>query len=121
MTARSLAIVFMPNLLRDPKNEFATLMQNMGSGQRVTETLIDHVRAYPRTAYSFLMIFQYHRIFDETDDDAIHDDEEWEAPIPEDDEEDEEDDDTRLIPEADVTMEPQEMADDDASSSPVPA
>lgn len=43
MTAEALAIVFSPNLLRAPHNDFAVIMANMGHMHKLVKTLITHV------------------------------------------------------------------------------
>ncbi|KAI6046239.1 hypothetical protein EDC04DRAFT_2887920 [Pisolithus marmoratus] len=76
MTAEALAIVFSPNLLRAPKNDFALILANMGYTHKLVKALITH----------------FHVIFDEDhegENDAEED--EMEEPILEEDEEDEED------------------------------
>ncbi|KAF9231969.1 hypothetical protein BU15DRAFT_90776 [Melanogaster broomeanus] len=78
MTAEALAIVFSPNLLRAPQNDFALILANMGHTHKLVKALITH----------------FHVIFDddfEAENDAEED--EMEAPIME--EEEEEDDDIR--------------------------
>ncbi|EAU92027.2 rho GTPase activating protein 22 [Coprinopsis cinerea okayama7 len=72
MTADALAIVFSPNLLRAPQNNFAMILNNMGLSHRLVKAFITH----------------FHAIFDETDGDGeVHSDDEYDAPIPEEDEE----------------------------------
>ncbi|KAG6334782.1 hypothetical protein ID866_4315 [Astraeus odoratus] len=75
MTAEALAIVFSPNLLRAPKNDFALILANMGYTHILVKALITH----------------FHVIFDE-DHEAENDaeEDEMEEPILEEDEEDEE-------------------------------
>ncbi|KAI6043474.1 hypothetical protein EDC04DRAFT_2890865 [Pisolithus marmoratus] len=76
MTAEALAIVFSPNLLRAPRNDFALILANMGYTHKLVKALITH----------------FHVIFDEDhegENDAEED--EMEEPILEEDEEDEED------------------------------
>ncbi|KAI6007556.1 rho GTPase activating protein 22 [Pisolithus orientalis] len=76
MTAEALAIVFSPNLLRAPKNDFALILANMAYTHKLVKALITH----------------FHVIFDEDhegENDAEED--EMEEPILEEDEEDEED------------------------------
>jgi len=43
MTAEALAIVFSPNLLRAPQNDFVTILNNMGQSHRLVKALITHV------------------------------------------------------------------------------
>lgn len=43
MTAEALAIVFSPNLLRAPQNDFAMILANMGHTHKLVKTLITHV------------------------------------------------------------------------------
>lgn len=43
MTAEGLAIVFSPNLLRAPQNDFAMILANMGHTQKLVKSLITHV------------------------------------------------------------------------------
>jgi len=45
MTADALAIVFSPNLLRAPQNDFAMILSNMGHAHKLVKCLITHVRA----------------------------------------------------------------------------
>ncbi|KAG5351583.1 hypothetical protein C0989_005739 [Termitomyces sp. Mn162] len=76
MTAEALAIVFSPNLLRAPQNDFSIILANMGHTHKLVKALITH----------------FHVIFDD-DADAeeadIHS-EEYDSPIPEEDEEEDE-------------------------------
>lgn len=44
MTAEALAIVFSPNLLRAPQNDFALILSNMGHTHKLVKALITHVR-----------------------------------------------------------------------------
>ncbi|KAG0703340.1 hypothetical protein DFH29DRAFT_1079014 [Suillus ampliporus] len=72
MTAEALAIVFSPNLLRAPQNDFALILANMGHTHKLVKALITH----------------FHVIFDdelEADHDVEED--EMEEPILEEDEE----------------------------------
>lgn len=48
MTSEALAIVFSPNLLRAPDQNFLLVMQNMGHAHNVVKTLIGHVRPFAR-------------------------------------------------------------------------
>lgn len=43
MAAEALAIVFSPNLLRAPQNDFLMIMNNMGHSQKLVKALITHV------------------------------------------------------------------------------
>ncbi|OAX35708.1 hypothetical protein K503DRAFT_868067 [Rhizopogon vinicolor AM-OR11-026] len=74
MTAEALAIVFSPNLLRAPQNDFALILSNMGHTHKLVKALITH----------------FHVIFDD-ELEADHDveDDEMEEPILEEDEEEE--------------------------------
>lgn len=75
MTAEALAIVFSPNLLRAPQNDFVTILNNMGQSHKLVKALITH----------------FHKIFDEADPEAeVHSDEDdMESPILEEEEEEE--------------------------------
>ncbi|KAF8655891.1 hypothetical protein AX16_002876 [Volvariella volvacea WC 439] len=75
MTAEALAIVFSPNLLRAPRNDFALILANMGHTHKLVKALITH----------------FHTIFDDADPevDAQSEDEFDSTPIPEEDEEEE--------------------------------
>lgn len=44
MTAEALSIVFSPNLLRAPQNDFLMVLANMPHTHRLVKTLITHVR-----------------------------------------------------------------------------
>lgn len=46
MTAEALAIVFSPNLLRAPQNDFALILANMGHTHKLVKALITHVRCW---------------------------------------------------------------------------
>ncbi|KAF6752251.1 rho GTPase activating protein 22 [Ephemerocybe angulata] len=77
MTAEALAIVFSPNLLRAPQNNFAMILNNMGLSHKLVKAFITH----------------FHVIFDESDPEAEEiqseeeeEEENYEAPIPEEDE-----------------------------------
>ncbi|KAF8639252.1 hypothetical protein AX17_001617 [Amanita inopinata Kibby_2008] len=75
MTAEALSIVFSPNLLRAPQNDFVMILANMGHTHKLVKALITH----------------YHVIFDEADPEAeAHSEDEYDPPIPEEDEEEEE-------------------------------
>lgn len=43
MTAEALAIVFSPNLLRAPQNDFVMILANMGHTHKLVKALITHV------------------------------------------------------------------------------
>ncbi|KAH7883403.1 hypothetical protein F5I97DRAFT_1814988 [Phlebopus sp. FC_14] len=76
MTAEALAIVFSPNLLRAPQNDFALILANMGHTHKLVKALITH----------------FHVIFDddyEAENEVEED--EMEEPIIEEDEEEDED------------------------------
>jgi len=47
MTAEALAIVFSPNLLRAPKNDFVMILANMGHTHKLVKALITHVSHPP--------------------------------------------------------------------------
>ncbi|KIK60980.1 hypothetical protein GYMLUDRAFT_43514 [Collybiopsis luxurians FD-317 M1] len=75
MTAEALSIVFSPNLLRAPQNDFLMVLSNMPFAHKLVKTLITH----------------YHVLFDESDADAEADPEdELDSPIAEANEDDEE-------------------------------
>jgi hypothetical protein len=74
MTAEALAIVFSPNLLRAPQNDFVMILANMGHTHKLVKALITH----------------YHVIFDDADPEPeTHSSDEYDPPIPEEDEEEE--------------------------------
>ncbi|KAJ3722154.1 rho GTPase activating protein 22 [Lentinula guzmanii] len=76
MTAEALSIVFSPNLLRAPQNDFLMVLSNMPHTHKLVKTLITH----------------FHVIFDDADPDPEADPEdELETPIAEADEDDEDD------------------------------
>ncbi|KAF4598923.1 rho GTPase-activating protein [Pleurotus pulmonarius] len=77
MTAEGLAIVFSPNLLRAPHNNFVMILANMGHTHKLVKALITH----------------FHTIFDEADPEVDADQDEYDSPIMEEDEEDESNDD----------------------------
>ncbi|ESK91434.1 rho gtpase activating protein 22 [Moniliophthora roreri MCA 2997] len=86
MTAEALSIVFSPNLLRAPQNDFLMVLANMAHSHKLVKTLITH----------------FHVIFDDTDPEAEGDqDDELDTPIAE---EDEREDDRFSIP---LTEEPE--------------
>jgi GTPase-activating protein BEM2 len=43
MTAEALAIVFSPNLMRAPHNDFGMILSNMGYTHKLVKALITHV------------------------------------------------------------------------------
>ncbi|KAL0955530.1 hypothetical protein HGRIS_001768 [Hohenbuehelia grisea] len=71
MTAEALAIVFSPNLLRNPLNDFGMILANMPHTHKLVKALITH----------------FHVLFDEADPEGDIDHEEYDSPIPEEDEE----------------------------------
>ncbi|TFY52307.1 hypothetical protein EVG20_g10606 [Dentipellis fragilis] len=72
MGSDALAIVFSPNLLRAPHNDFVMIMANMSYTNKLVKALITH----------------FHTIFDDEDIDAEADQEDdFDEPIPEEDEE----------------------------------
>ena len=44
MTAEALAIVFSPNLMRAPHNDFVMILANMGHTHKLVKALITHVQ-----------------------------------------------------------------------------
>ena len=106
MTAEALAIVFSPNLLRAPQNDFVMILANMGHTHKLVKALITHVRrpthVFGRGA-NFLHP-QFHVIFDDVDPEAeVDQDDDFDSPIleedeDEDDEVDEGDDGANLQP-----------------------
>ncbi|KAG6901253.1 hypothetical protein C0995_014541 [Termitomyces sp. Mi166 len=83
MTAEALAIVFSPNLLRAPQNDFSVILANMGHTHKLVKALITH----------------FHVIFDDADaEEADFHSEEYDSPIPEEDEEDEGDETDMHLP-----------------------
>ncbi|KAI9507994.1 hypothetical protein F5148DRAFT_1200141 [Russula earlei] len=75
MTTDALAIVFSPNLLRAPHNDFLMIMSNMQHTNKLVKALVTH----------------FHTIFDDADADGEadqeYDDDEFDGPILEEDEE----------------------------------
>jgi len=58
MTAEALAIVFSPNLLRAPQNDFVMILNNMGHSHKLVKALITHVRQMVLVIlFFFLLIF----------------------------------------------------------------
>jgi len=92
MTAEALAIVFSPNLLRSPKNDFAMILTNMGHTHKLVKALITH----------------FHVIFDEADPEGeAHSEDELDSPgILEEVEEEDELEDTLHVPQ---TQEPEQI------------
>jgi GTPase-activating protein BEM2 len=90
MTAEALAIVFSPNLLRAPHNDFAMILANMGSTHQLVKALITHVRNL-RRLWGYVadnQVLQAHLIFDDPDleIDGDQDEEESNSAILEEDE-----------------------------------
>jgi len=85
MTTDALAIVFSPNLLRAPHNDFLMIMSNMQHTNKLVKALVTH----------------FHTIFDEAEAEADqeYDDDEFDEPILEEDEEAAETEDSRLVTE----------------------
>jgi len=52
MTAEALAIVFSPNLLRAPQNDFVMILNNMGLSHKLVKALITHVGIFCFTLLS---------------------------------------------------------------------
>lgn len=89
MTAEALAIVFSPNLLRAPKNDFGLILTNMGYTHKLVKALITHVGFLDSILWTMLILAQFHVIFDE-DHEAENDmEDEMEGPILEEDEDEE--------------------------------
>ncbi|KAH8994411.1 hypothetical protein EDB92DRAFT_274843 [Lactarius akahatsu] len=88
MTTDALAIVFSPNLLRAPHNDFLMIMSNMPHTNRLVKALVTH----------------FHTIFDDADADAEvdqeYDDDEFDEPILEEEEETEEEAEASPTPQA---------------------
>lgn len=89
MTADALAIVFSPNLLRAPRNDFQMILANMGHTHKLVHALITHVRR-PECLSLRLSdrIEQFNVIFDESEaeGESEHRDDEMDSPIAEEDE-----------------------------------
>lgn len=86
MTAEGLAIVFSPNLLRAPQDDFAMILANMGHTHKLVKALITHVSIRLRVSDildSLTFFRQFHVIFDDADPEAEVDieDEELDSPI----------------------------------------
>jgi hypothetical protein len=93
MTTDALAIVFSPNLLRAPHNDFLMIMSNMQHTNKLVKALVTHVCVLEfaaSTNRSFYRL-QFHTIFDEAEAEAEadqeYDDDEFDEPILEEDEE----------------------------------
>lgn len=96
MTTDALAIVFSPNLLRAPHNDFLMIMSNMQHTNKLVKALVTHVSvlepsSQPSRGSYTLHRFQFHTIFDDADADGEadqeYDDEEFDGPILEEEEE----------------------------------
>ena len=96
MTTDALAIVFSPNLLRAPHNDFLMIMSNMQHTNRLVKALVTHVSLTDSLLRCLAYRLQFHTIFDEADADAEvdqeYDDDEFDEPIIEEEEETELDD-----------------------------
>jgi hypothetical protein len=105
MTAEALAIVFSPNLMRAPRNDFVMILANMGYTHKLVKALITHVRSFHptptwyrlkltvSTSFFFHLFAQFNVIFDEADPEAEMDQEEedeFDLPIVEEDEDEDE-------------------------------
>jgi hypothetical protein len=90
MTAEALAIVFSPNLLRAPKNDFAMILSNMGHTHQLVKALITHVRlpTIKNMCFSTYSFIQYHVIFHGVDPEFEVDQggDDLDMPLPEEDE-----------------------------------
>uniref|UniRef100_D8QAK5 Rho-GAP domain-containing protein n=1 Tax=Schizophyllum commune (strain H4-8 / FGSC 9210) TaxID=578458 RepID=D8QAK5_SCHCM len=92
MTAEALAIVFSPNLLRAPQNDFSLVLANMGHSNKLVKTLLTHVS--PRKAHRRPTAdcrTQMHAIFaepDEADMEGEPDEDDLESAIIEEEDED---------------------------------
>lgn len=79
MTAEGLAIVFSPNLLRAPQENFAMILANMAHAHRLVKTLITHVGVGHFSLRYSSYNSQFHVIFDygdvEADGDPDYDEE----------------------------------------------
>jgi hypothetical protein len=101
MTTDALAIVFSPNLLRAPHNDFLMIMSNMQHTNKLVKALVTHVCTLGFAFdESLIHRLQFHTIFDEADGEADqeYDDEEFDEPILEEDEEAEAEDSHILTP-----------------------
>ncbi|KAJ6626628.1 hypothetical protein B0H10DRAFT_1997916 [Mycena sp. CBHHK59/15] len=105
MTAEGLAIVFSPNLLRAPQENFAMILANMGHTHKLVKALITH----------------FHVIFDESDVEAEADQEDDEEGVEEEDDAQEEEERFRLDSPThleDVAEDEDEDAEDDVPDMP---
>lgn len=57
MTAEALAIVFSPNLLRAPQNDFVMILNNMGLSHKLVKALITHVGSFFLFSVVYLLIW----------------------------------------------------------------
>jgi hypothetical protein len=93
MTAEALAIVFSPNLLRAPQNDFVMILANMGHTHKLVKALITHAsHEIPFRACRSHLLLQFHIIFDDADPEAeVHSEDDLDSPILEEVEEEDED------------------------------
>lgn len=64
MTAEALAIVFSPNLLRAPQNDFVMILSNMAHTHRLVKALITHVSSIkPKYTLPYWQLFVVPRYF----------------------------------------------------------
>jgi len=87
MTTDALAIVFSPNLLRAPHNDFLMIMSNMQHTHRLVKALVTHVSTINPLLGRLVYCLQFHTIFDEAEVDQEYDDDEFDEPILEEEEE----------------------------------
>jgi hypothetical protein len=91
MTTDALAIVFSPNLLRAPHNDFLMIMSNMQHTNKLVKALVTHVRVleFAASTNCSSIDLQFHTIFDEAEAEADqeYDDDELDESILEEDEE----------------------------------
>ena len=91
MTTDALAIVFSPNLLRAPHNDFLMIMANMQHTNKLVKALVTHVRVLEFCCLDEPLMYrsQFHTIFDEAEAEADqeYDEDEFDEPILEEDEE----------------------------------
>jgi hypothetical protein len=78
MHAEGLAIVFSPNLLRAPQENFAMILTNMAHTHRLVKTLITHVSTPPACFHPLADVPQFPVIFDENDAGDLEENEELE-------------------------------------------
>ena len=57
MTVDALAIVFSPNLLRAPQNNFAMILSNMGLSHKLVKAFVTHVRQFNPSPATFAYPF----------------------------------------------------------------